>query len=466
MEISFHGATKTVTGSKHLITLENNEKILLDCGMFQGMGIDTHSLNHHFGFEPSSIDYVILTHAHIDHSGLIPKLVKDGYKGSIYCTPATIDLCTIMLRDSALIQEADVRYINKRKIAQHKSLVEPLYTQEDAENCMKQFIGIEYEKSISISKDVQLKLTDNGHILGSATINLQISENQKTHHISYTGDIGRYGSSLLKDPAPFPQADILICESTYGDRLHEKCENAEIEILETIINTCKYKKGKVIIPAFSLGRTQELVYSLNKLNLKGLLPDIKIYVDSPLAVNATNVMRKYAHSLNDKVQQLIKSRPDPFGFDWLTYINDKRESQALNNKEGPFVLISSAGMAEAGRIKHHLMNTIRDKKNTILIVGYAEGRSLAGRLRRGDEYVSIYGKEFKVNAEVKVINSLSAHGDYKEIIRFLSCQDPKLVKQLFLVHGDPEVQFEFKKKLHEIGYDRITIPDQHSYYYI
>jgi len=466
MKISFHGAAKTVTGSKHLITLENNEKILLDCGMFQGMGQDTHMLNRYFGFEPSSIDHVILTHAHVDHSGLIPKLVKDGFKGKIYCTPATIDLCAIMLHDSALIQEADARFVNKRKRAQNKALVEPLYTEAEVENCLTQFSALDYNTPLNISKDVVLLLTDNGHILGSATINLTIVEDSKLHRICYTGDIGRYGSSLLKDPFPFPQADILICESTYGNRLHEKCENAEKEILDTIINTCKNKKGKVIIPAFSLGRTQELVYSLNKLNLKGLLPNIKIFVDSPLAVNATNVMRKYAHSLNDRVQKLIQSRPDPFGFDWLTYINDKRESQALNDNEGPFVLISSAGMAEAGRIKHHLMNTIGNKKNTILIVGYAEGRSLAGRLRNGDEYVTIYGKEFKVNAEVKVINSLSAHGDYKEIIRYLSCQDPKQVKQLFLVHGDPEVQIEFKKKLNEVGFDRITIPDQHSYYYI
>jgi len=465
MKISFYGAAKTVTGSKHLISLANNEEILLDCGMFQGLDLDTRSLNREFGFEPKIIDYLILSHAHIDHSGLIPKLVKDGFKGPIYCTKATFDLCTIMLMDSAMIQEADARFLNKKN--QFKTpLIEPLYNKEDVDICFKQFVCLDYDQALKINDHVEVLLTDNGHILGSASINLKIKEADKTTHITYTGDIGRYGSALLKDPAPFPQADIIICESTYGDRLHEKYEHAEQEILNAIIETCVNKKGKIIIPAFSLGRTQEIVYSLNKLNLYGLLPDIKIFVDSPLAVNATNIMRKYALSLNDDVQQLIKSSPDPFGFDYLTYINDKRESQALNSKEGPFILISSAGMAEAGRIKHHLMNTIEDKKNCILLVGFAEGKSLAGRLMNGEKKVAIYGKEFDVNAEVKVINSLSAHGDYEEIIRYLSCQDISKVKELFLVHGDPDVQYAFKKRLKYEGFKKISIPSIKDQFYI
>lgn len=464
MEISFHGATETVTGSKHLISLLNDERILLDCGMFQGLGFETHLLNRHFGFDPEKVNHVILSHAHIDHSGLIPKLVKEGFKGNIYCTPATYDLCEIMLTDSALIQEADAAFINKKRAAEKREFIKPLYKVSDVENCLKQFTTVEYNEYFTITDSIQLLLSDNGHILGSATINLKINEEKQTKRISYTGDIGRYGSALLKDPKPFPQADYLICESTYGDRLHDKCENAEQEILATIIDTCKNKKGKVIIPAFSLGRTQELVYSLNKLNLHGQLPHVKIFVDSPLAVNATNIMRKYAYSLNDKVQKLIQSRSDPFGFDWLTYINNKRESQALNDLKGPFILISSAGMAEAGRIKHHLMNTLEDPNNTILIVGYAEGRSLAGRLRNGDKFVNIYGSEFKVNASVKVINSLSAHGDYEEMIHYLSCQDPSKVKQLFIVHGEPEAQLIYLKKLQEVGFKNVCIPSQHSVY--
>ena len=465
MKISFHGGAKTVTGSKHLISLGNNEEILLDCGMFQGLDLDSRSLNKEFGFDPKSIDYLILSHAHIDHSGLIPKLVKDGFKGPIYCTSATYDLCSIMLADSAMIQEADARFLNKRN--EFKTpLFEPLYDKEDVEDCLKKFVCLDYDQAFKINDHIEILLTDNGHILGSASINLKIKELNKTTHLTYTGDIGRYKSALLKDPTPFPQADIIICESTYGDRLHDKYEHAEQEILNTIIETCVNKKGKIIIPAFSLGRTQEIVYSLNKLNLYGLLPDVKIFVDSPLAVNATNIMRKYALSLNDDVQQLIKSSPDPFGFDYLTYINDKRESQALNTLEGPFILISSAGMAEAGRIKHHLMNTIEDPKNCILLVGYAEGRSLAGRLISGEKKVNIFGKEFNVNANVKILNALSAHADYEEIIHYLSCQDISKVKEFFIVHGDPDVQYAFKKRLKYEGYKKIIIPSLNDQFYI
>jgi metallo-beta-lactamase family protein len=465
MKISFHGAAKTVTGSKHLISLANNEEILLDCGMFQGLGPDTHTLNRTFGFEPKIIDYLILSHAHIDHSGLIPKLVKEGYKGKIYCTRATFDLCTIMLMDSALIQEADARFVNKKHHFQ-SPLTEALYTVEDVEYCLEQFECHDYDTPFKLNDHVEVLLTDNGHILGSATINLSIKEKNETKHITYTGDIGRYGSALLKDPFPFPQADTIICESTYGDRLHEKCEEAEHEILNVIVNTCKNKKGKVIIPAFSLGRTQEIVYSLNKLNLRGLLPDVKVYVDSPLAVNATNIMRKYADSLNESVQEFIRSRPDPFGFDWLTYVNTKEESQRLNSIDGPFILISSAGMAEAGRIKHHLMHTIEDPKNTILLVGFAEGKSLAGRLREGEKIVSIYGKEFQVLADVIVINSLSAHADYNEIIHYLSCQDPAKVNNFFIVHGDPEAQIALKERLEDLGFHNLIIPSKDEEFYI
>lgn len=466
INISFHGAAKTVTGSKHLINLSDNESILLDCGMFQGLGFETHALNRHFGFDPKDVDHLVLSHAHIDHSGLIPKLVKEGFTGKIYCTPASFDLCAIMLKDSALIQEADARYINKKRKIQNRPFVEALYNLEDVEKSLTQFRIVEYDTPINLSKNIELLLKDNGHILGSATICLTLKDQGQTHRLAFTGDIGRYNSALLNDPLPFPQSNIIICESTYGDRLHEKCENAEKEILDVIINTCKNKKGKVIIPAFSLGRTQELVYSLNRLNLHGLLPEVKIFVDSPLAVNATNIMRKYAHTLNDKVQQLIRSRPDPFGFDWLNYINNKRESQALNDLDEPFVLISSAGMAEAGRIKHHLMNTLGDAKNTILIVGYAEGRSLAGRLRNGDDTVSIYGKDFSVDAEVKVINSLSAHGDYQEMLRYLSCQNPNKVDHVFIVHGEPDVQFEYKLKLRDAGFRNISIPSLHELFYV
>ena len=464
MEISFHGAAQTVTGSKHLIRLWNGKEFLLDCGMFQGMGKETVTLNREFGFAPERIEFMILSHAHIDHSGLIPKLVKEGFTGKIYCTPATYDLCRIMLADSAHIQEDDIKFINKRRRKQGREELEPLYTIEDVNKCLEQFVEVDYDEPYQVNNQVKLLYTDNGHILGSATVNLTINDEGETFKVTFTGDIGRYNTSLLRNPVPFPQADILICESTYGDRLHSDVEKAEQVILDTVLRTCGEKKGRLIIPSFSLGRTQELVYALNKLNLHGLLPEVNIYVDSPLAVNATQITRKYVHLLNRHIQRFTKSRPDPFGFDKLTYITDVEISKQLNSREEPCVIISAAGMAEAGRVKHHIMHNISDPANTILLVGYAEPLSLAGRLRSGASEVKIYGMDFEVNAEVKVMDSLSAHGDYNEMLQYLSCQDPKQVEKTFLVHGDPEAQEAFKKRLEQKGFSNVSIPRIHSTY--
>ena len=455
MKISFHGAAQTVTGSKHLITLWDEEKILLDCGMFQGMGKDTHTLNRAYGFEPKMIDHLVLSHAHVDHSGLIPKLVKDGYRGKIYCTPATYDVCEIMLMDSAHIQESDMRFARKRHLEEAR---EPLYTRKDVEKCLQQFVTVDYDQPFDINDHIRLLFTDNGHILGSAAVHLRIREVNEITRVAFTGDIGRYDTALLKDPHSFPQADVIICESTYGDRLHACCEDADQEILDTVVKTCKGQRGKVIIPAFSLGRTQEVVYALNKLNMHGLIPDIKVFVDSPLAVNATDIMRKYMSDLNRKVQSFMVSRPDPFGFDRLSYITDKKDSQSLNARKDPHVIISSAGMAEAGRVRHHIAHSIGDPKNTILIVGYAEPMSLAGKLRNGEKKVRIFDTEYEVRAQVKVIDSLSAHGDYKEMIRYLSCQNPEKVRRIFLVHGEPESQSAFKEHLKDAGFSHIHIP--------
>ena len=465
MQINFHGAANIVTGSKHLLTLESGHRILLDCGMFQGLGKKTFEMNSFFGFNPKDIDAVILSHAHIDHSGLIPKIVKEGYQGKIYCTPATFDLCEVMLADSAYIQESDIRFVNKRKRKQNKELLEPLYTIKDAEKSLAQFEVLEYNKELKINDFVKLTFTDNGHILGSAAVHLSILEGNEQKKLTYTGDIGRYNNSLLKNPSSFPQAAILICESTYGDRLHDAVEHAEQQILNAVMETCSVKKGKLIIPAFSLGRTQEVVYALNKLDLHGLLPNVKIFVDSPLSVNATNIMRKHMSLLNQQVQKFAEDRPDPFGFDKLDYINNKEESQALNDLKEPAIIISASGMAEAGRVKHHIMHNISDARNTILLVGYAEPQSLAGKLRHGDKEVRIYSDMYEVKAEVKVIDSFSAHADYEEMIRFLSCQDPEKVEKIFLVHGEETAQESFKEKLKEKGFNNIYIPGMHSAYF-
>lgn len=453
-----------MTGSKHLVTTRSHKRILLDCGMFQGMGKDTHERNSHFGFEPSSVDFVILSHAHIDHSGLLPRLVKEGFQGKIYTSEATFDLCEIMLRDSAHIQLADAEYVNKIRSSQGRKYVEPLYNQEDVELTLDLFEIVEFGETSVIDDEVSFTLIDNGHILGSAAIYLELNEDGLKTRLTYTGDIGRYKTQLLQDPKSFPQSDVIICESTYGDREHDNIENAGQQVLEAIIDTCERKQGKLIIPAFSLGRTQELVYTLNRLNLFGLLPKVKIYVDSPLSVNATEIVRKHKNLLNEQVQEFCETRPDPFGFDQLTYIRNVEDSIRLNRINQPCVIISASGMAEAGRVKHHIKNSISDKNNTILIVGYAEPLSLAGRLRAGVDEVNMFGKTYPVKADIKIIESYSAHADYKEMMRYLSCQDAHKVREMILVHGEPNSLRAWKEHLHGRGFSSIRIPDQHERY--
>jgi metallo-beta-lactamase family protein len=465
MEISFHGAAQTVTGSKHLVKLEDSTTFLLDCGMFQGHGKDTFGLNSHFGFDPRAVNFLILSHAHIDHSGLIPRLCKEGFEGKIYCTPATLDLCEVMLADSAHIQEADARFINKKREKRDLAPIKPIYTLEDVEHCLKQFVAIPYEEEYKINDFVRVTFTDNGHILGSACVNLRITEGSETKRLCFTGDIGRYNTSLLPDPQPFHQPNVLIIESTYGNRLHDEIENAESEILQAVIETCLEKKGKLVVPAFSLGRTQEIIYALNKLDFRLKLPDVKIYVDSPLAICATNITRKYKHLLNEKVKAFMEMRPDPFGFDDVIYITNKEESQRLNELDEPCIIISASGMADAGRVKHHIMHNVTNSKNTILIVGYAEPNSLAGRLRNGSEEVRIFGDMYPVIADVKIIDAFSAHGDYLEMIQYLKNIDLTKVEKTFLVHGQLDAQEEFKTRLHDVGLVNIFIPHQHSSYF-
>lgn len=462
MKISFHGAARTVTGSKHIVHIKPDKKILLDCGMFQGMGKDTLRLNSEWGFEPGEIDYVVISHAHIDHIGLLPKLVKDGYKGKIFCTPPTAELAEILLLDSARIQEADIRHVNKRRKEQGRELVEPLYTEDDVANVLPLFHTIGYNEHYKIDDDVELMYTDCGHILGSAAVNLVVRENGKTARITFSGDIGRYRDIILKSPDDFPQADYIIMESTYGDRLHDLVTPAGDMILNQIVETCLERKGKVIIPAFSLGRTQELLFILNRLSLERRLPPISYYVDSPLSIKITEKVKQHTEHLNKHVQDLLKKDEDVFSFPGLKYIEDVEDSKALNVSTEPCVIISASGMAEAGRVKHHIAHTVGDARNTILIVGYAEPQSLGGRLRNGAKEVTIFGLHYMVEAHVKVLNSLSAHGDYDDMSQWLGCQDPKQVRKLFLVHGEYEVQQVFRDKLVRKGFSDVEIPAQHQ----
>jgi len=465
MKIAFHGAARAVTGSKHLITLNNNTQILLDCGMFQGMGPVTDKLNGYFGFEPSNITYLILSHAHIDHCGLLPRLVAEGFKGNIYATPATMDLTRILLMDSAKIQEQDAEFMN-RKRKEHEEVEEPLYTEEDVVKTLSQFKVVNYNEAFKIDDQISLNLTDAGHILGSAAVHLTINEDGKETRITFSGDVGRYGDLLLKSPQRFEQSDYVIMESTYGDSLHKDLDPIEDMLLEIIKNTCLVKKGKVIIPAFSVGRTQELLYALNGLELKNKLPDVAYYVDSPLSIQATEVLKNHPEVYNSGVKQVLKVDDDIFNFKGLKFIESVEESKALNNDSRPCVIISASGMAEGGRVRHHIRNNIGNKKNTILMVGYAEPNSLGGKLAAGNKSVYIFREDHDVLAEVASIKSMSAHGDYEDLLHFLACQNPSKVKQLFLVHGEYEVQQNFAVKLKEKGFKHVAIPEYHQEYEI
>jgi metallo-beta-lactamase family protein len=466
MTLTFHGAARTVTGSKHLVTLANGKKILLDCGFFQGRGEETDGLNRHFAFDPSSIDILVLSHAHIDHSGNIPNLVKQGFRGKIYCTSATADLCKIMLADTAHIQESDAAFMNKRRAKKGQPKIKPIYNLKDVESALRLFIVSAMNTPTMLYDEVELKFTDAGHILGAAAINLRITENGKDTHITFTGDIGRSHDKILRAPAPFPQADYILCESTYGDRLHESNVESEQRLLEIVNRTCVENKGKLVIPAFSLGRTQEVVYALNNLSNQGKLPRIKVFVDSPLSVNATEIMKHHPEFFNSDILDVIKTDPDPFGFNGLSYIQDVNLSKQLNDYPEPCIIISASGMAEAGRIKHHIRNTISNPNNTILIAGYCTPQSLGGRLAAGQKNVYIFGDEFEVKASIETIHSFSAHADYKEMLDYLSCQDASKVSKVFLVHGEYPVQQEWRKKILAAGFKQVEIPEQGSVHII
>ncbi len=466
MKITFHGAAGQVTGSKHLIELKNGKKLLLDCGFFQGRGGESHRMNRSFPFEPSDVDYLVLSHAHIDHSGNIPSLVKKGFTGRIICTPATRDLAEIMLFDSAYIQEQDVLYINKRRLREGLEPYEALYTKEDAEKCMEYFETVPYNEPFSIDDEMDVMFTDAGHILGSAVVNLTITEGDRKKRICFSGDVGRYINKILRRPQVFPQADAIICESTYGDKLHETVDKANETLMQAVMETCVVKKGKLIIPAFSIGKTQELVYTLNKLAFKDKLPKVKVFVDSPLAINATDIFRKHTGCFSEPMIEFMKKDPDPFGFNGLEYVREVQLSKAINELKEPCIIISASGMADAGRVKHHMINNITNQRNSILFIGYCEPSSLGGRILRGDNIVRIFGQEFPVKADIYRIDFFSAHADYNEIIQFLSCQDPQIVEQFFLVHGDQDALNQMQERLYDKGFHNIVIPSLGQSFYL
>ena len=458
MQIEFWGAAQTVTGSMHLVHA-NGSRILLDCGLFQGRRQESNERNKNFPFDLRSIDAVILSHAHIDHSGNLPNLIKQGYSGPIYCTPATRDLCEIMLADSGYLHERDAEFLNKKKHNNNEPPVEPLYTYEDALKTVPHLHGIPYEQEYPVAKNIIFKFTDAGHILGSASISLTVKQRGKKRTLGFSGDVGRWGMPIIRDPAHMGRVDTLILESTYGGKLHDQPENMGEQLSLTISRTIG-RGGKIIVPAFSVGRTQDIAYTLHTLFDEGKLPRIPIYIDSPLAVNATDIFRKHPDCFDAETYLHISQRRDPFGFEQLRYIRNVEESKELNEKHEPAMIISASGMCEGGRILHHLANNVEDPRNTILIVGYCAEHTLGKRLVDKASEIKIYGKLYQRRAEITVHNSFSAHADHNELLRFVSFFKKAELEQIILVHGDMTRLTALHNGLADNGYSNITIPQR------
>lgn len=458
MQLTFWGAARTVTGSRHLLALDNGRKLLLDCGLFQGRRAEAERLNRDFPFDPAGIDAVLLSHAHIDHSGLLPALWKEGFRGRIYATHATYDLCSLLLRDSAYIQEKDVAFVNKLHRQRGEPPVAPLYHLEDAEGVLEHFVGVSYGQPFSPLPGVEVVYRDAGHILGSASMVLTLRAGRRTLKLGFTGDVGNPDRPILRDPQPMDDCDYLITESTYGGEVHAPPARAK-EQLADVIQRTSARGGRVIIPAFAVGRTQEIVYALDQLWNEGRLPPIPVYVDSPLAVNATGVFLAHAECYDRELRAYLQSDPNPFGFDRLSYIRDVEDSKALNASRVPMVIISASGMCEAGRILHHLRNNIGDPRNTVLIVGYCADHTLGKRIVERRPEVRIFGETHALRAEVVVMNSYSAHADEPGLLGFLGTLDRPRLRRVFLVHGAPARQEAFRQALEGAGYRNIHVPE-------
>ncbi|QXD17071.1 MBL fold metallo-hydrolase [Rhodocaloribacter litoris] len=458
MKLTFYGAARTVTGSKHLVELDGGHRLLLDCGLFQGRRAEADHLNRHFPFDPAALDAVLLSHAHIDHAGLLPKLWKEGFRGRIYATHATYSLCSLMLLDSAYIQEKDAAFVNKLHRKKGKPPVEPLYRVEEAEAVLEHFTGVSYRSPFVPVPGVEVEYRDAGHILGSATMVLTIRENGRTVRLGFTGDVGNPGRPILRDPQPMADCDVLISESTYGGEVHEPGARTKERLAEVITRTSG-RGGKVIIPAFAVGRTQEIVYALDQLWNEGRLPPIPVYVDSPLAVNATGIYAAHPECYDRDLRQYLLEDDDPFGFERLTYVRDVEKSKALNGQQVPMVIISASGMCEAGRILHHLRHNIEDPRNTVMIVGYCADHTLGKRIVERRPEVRIFGEPHALRAEVVVMNSLSAHADEPGLLDFIGRLDRDRLRRIFLVHGAPERQEAFKQALEARGYRDVVIPE-------
>jgi len=456
MKLTFHGAAQEVTGSAHLLEV-GGKKILLDCGLYQGKRKEAFEKNRQFPYDPASIDVVLLSHAHMDHSGNLPTLVKKGFRGKIWCTNATADLCHIMFKDCAHIQELDVAYVNKRRAKQGQKLFEPLYTVEDAQIAAECLSQVQYSQTFSPVDGLEVSFHDAGHILGSAFTDIIANEDGRRVKIMYTGDIGRRNIPILQDPVPIKDIDYLITESTYGNKLHPPAEDVKGKLEELIHTICR-TKGKIIIPAFSIGRTQMLVYMLNKLYIEGRICKVPVYVDSPLSSAATAVYDKHQECWDQEAKHFLLNEGKPFSFGALHYTESVDESKHLNDMPGPMIIISASGMAEAGRILHHLKENISYEKNIIMIVGYMAENTLGRRIADKARVVKIFGEEFVLRAQVEVVGALSAHADKNEMLEYFQKCGPNSIEHAFCVHGDDGAFEPFTKALTEIGMKNVSVP--------
>jgi len=461
MRITFHGAAQEVTGSMHLIEV-NDQRILLDTGMYQGHRDDTYRRNLNFPFDPKTIDTVVLSHAHIDHSGNIPNLVKQGFAGNIWCTAATRNLSVYMLMDSGHIQESDIEYLNKRRKKDGLPPVEPLYTQADAQQALTRFISVGLHRAFTVADGVKVTFYNAGHILGSAWVALDIKEfaTGKEWRVIFSGDMGRKGMAILKDPELPDAADILLMESTYGNRLHPPRDEA-LKSLRDVVRDAVRRRGKVIIPSFAVGRTQEIVYALNELDANGDIPTLPVFVDSPLAVSATEVFRMHPEEWDDEVRAFLQEekRRNPFDAPNVEYIRDAVDSKRLNYLKESAIIISANGMAENGRILHHLKNNIEEPENIILFVSFQAENTLGRRLTEGARRVKILGEEYDVRAKVVSIEGYSAHADQAELLTWARALDRQRLKNAYLVHGEPDAALALADKLRLEGVASVDVPE-------
>jgi metallo-beta-lactamase family protein len=461
MTLQFQGAARTVTGSMHVVRI-NGTTLLLDCGTFHGRREEARQRNSAFPFDPASVSAVVLSHAHIDHSGNLPTLVRQGFRGTIYCTHATQSLCEVMLKDSAYIQERDAEFITARHRRRGLPAVEPLYTEEDVNATIPLMRSVDYSKTFELTDGATCRFEDAGHILGSASVALHLKDGSKEAGLAFTGDLGRTGLPILRDPVFIgdgQDTDTLICESTYGGRFHARIEDMGRQLLEPLRRAFD-RNAKVVIPAFSVGRTQELVYVLHGLVTHGDLPAVPVFVDSPLSVNVTRVFRQHPECFDAETRAILQAPEanDPFGFNRLTYVQSREESVALNDRPGPFLVISASGMCEAGRVVHHLSHSVTDPRNMVIIVGYQAENTLGKKIVMKEPEVNIFGEPHALKAEVVVLNSFSSHADRNDLLAYVRRFGASRLKNIYLVHGDLDQAEKLRDGLVESGFRRVHIP--------